>query len=241
MTCPPPAGTASTPRRPQAHYRDLFWDRITDIAPRGVLDVGCGDGALVRRLIEAGIDTVGLEPAADALARLKTAGIPARQGVAETLPFDDNAVDLVVSAFTAHHLADLDAAMAEALRVGALGVAVLDQWYDPSIPSQRVARRFDDWCKAIDRATGMVHGPAPTAGDLIAALGPAAEQLDIAVETHVLLTPLPRQRVEDIATAAFPRVPSSADRRAELAAILSDADRDGITDDGAIILTALKR
>ena len=61
-----------------------------------VLDVGCGDGTLIRELRDAGIHTIGLE-IDPALVHLAVArGLDVREGRAEALPFSDATFDAVV-------------------------------------------------------------------------------------------------------------------------------------------------
>jgi SAM-dependent methyltransferase len=85
-----------------------------------VLDVGCGDGALVGALLEAGADPRGVDPevlqldraAAEIRPRLQPAG-------AEALPFASTSFDAVVFVNSLHHVPGplLDEAFAEAKRV----------------------------------------------------------------------------------------------------------------------------
>lgn len=51
-------------------------DAVVQLAPRRVLDVGCGEGWLVRALVDGGIDAVGVDatPELIALARSRTGG-----------------------------------------------------------------------------------------------------------------------------------------------------------------------
>ena len=88
-----------------------------------VLDVGCGDGTLVRMMAREGAKVIGLEISEDQLVRARTASPVAdetyRVGRAEALPFDDNAFDIVVIFNSLHHVpvAAQDKALAESARV----------------------------------------------------------------------------------------------------------------------------
>jgi SAM-dependent methyltransferase len=91
-----------------------------------VLDLGCGEGHLARRLAlgtrEHGI-VVGLEPSAAQLASaIDQAGGPRYvRGVGERLPFRDGSFDGVVCCLVIEHSSDPDALLAEAVRVLAVG------------------------------------------------------------------------------------------------------------------------
>jgi SAM-dependent methyltransferase len=61
-----------------------------------VVDVGCGTGQELRRLLAAGLDAVGVERDADALSALRRDGLPVVRGVAEHLPLGAASVDGVV-------------------------------------------------------------------------------------------------------------------------------------------------
>jgi len=99
-------------------------EELLDVRDRDVLDVGCGEGLLVRRLASAGARVVGLDPSAVALERARRAepsGTSTRfvAGTAEALPFPDTSFDTVVFFNSLHHvpLESMDAALAEAARV----------------------------------------------------------------------------------------------------------------------------
>lgn len=99
-----------------------------------VLDLGCGGGHVTFNaapyaeevtaydLSQEMLDVVVGEAQRRGLANVRT-----RRGVAEQLPFDDAAFDMVLSRFSAHHWQDLEMALREAARVlkpGGLAVFV---------------------------------------------------------------------------------------------------------------------
>jgi SAM-dependent methyltransferase len=101
-------------------------DVLDELLPAGapvVVDVGCGDGALVRHLARRGARAVGVEVGEEPLARARAhapvGGERYERGVAQELPLDDAAADAVLFMNSLHHVpADaLDAALGEAARV----------------------------------------------------------------------------------------------------------------------------
>ncbi|HET6547962.1 MAG TPA: class I SAM-dependent methyltransferase [Solirubrobacter sp.] len=82
------------------------------LSGRTVLDVGCGDGALVRRLAAAGADAIGVDVRVD-----RAYGGRFLVGGAEALPLEDASVDVAVLMRSLHHVPDPDAAFPELRRV----------------------------------------------------------------------------------------------------------------------------
>jgi SAM-dependent methyltransferase len=88
-----------------------------------VVDVGCGDGSLVRHLARRGAHAIGVEVGEEPLARARAhepvADERYEQAGAQALPLDDGVADAVVFANSLHHVPRdlLDAALAEAARV----------------------------------------------------------------------------------------------------------------------------
>jgi SAM-dependent methyltransferase len=101
-------------------------DVLDDILPAGdrvVVDVGCGDGALVRHLARRGARAIGVEVGEEPLARARAhepvGGERYEQAGAQALPLDDGVADAVVFANSLHHVPGelLDTALGEAARV----------------------------------------------------------------------------------------------------------------------------
>jgi SAM-dependent methyltransferase len=88
-----------------------------------VVDVGCGDGALVRHLARRGARAIGVEIGAEPLARARAHPPAAAEryehGGAQALPLEDMSAEVVVFANSLHHVPGelLDTALAEAARV----------------------------------------------------------------------------------------------------------------------------
>lgn len=86
---------------------------------RRVLDVGCGEGQVARRLAAAGATVVGVDPAAAqlAVARARAGGPVYARSSADALPFGDGAFDAVVICLALEHVDDFAHALREAARV----------------------------------------------------------------------------------------------------------------------------
>jgi ubiquinone/menaquinone biosynthesis C-methylase UbiE len=95
------------------------FDALQDALPldgRTVLDVGCGDGAIVRRLREAGAYALGVDidvtraRTIDPIGRYLTGG-------AEDLPLEDQSIDVALLLKSLHHVPDPHSAFPELHRV----------------------------------------------------------------------------------------------------------------------------
>jgi SAM-dependent methyltransferase len=106
-------------RESDAHRSGRDLDLLVEWAEgRTALDVATGGGHVARRLREAGLDVVTVDPAPGMQADVLSS--------AEHLPFADGSFDVVVSRIAPHHFADIRAAMSEMARVSGDLVLVVD-------------------------------------------------------------------------------------------------------------------
>jgi len=75
-----------------------------------ILDLGCGDGFLTRRIAESGATVVGVDSSPQMVAAAKEQGIDARCLSADSLPFDQE-FDAVFSNAALHWMSDQDAVL----------------------------------------------------------------------------------------------------------------------------------
>src|SRR5947207_14626890 len=84
-----------------------------------VVDVGCGEGQVARRIAELGAEVVGIDPTAGqvTVARARGGGPRYARAGAEALPLRDASFDAAVSCLVFEHLDPFEPAIAETARV----------------------------------------------------------------------------------------------------------------------------
>ena len=214
----------------------LFFERLRDLAPASVLDVGCGRGQLLRECHDSGIPVHGVEPDKEFVAELIADGEEATVAPAEALPFDDRSFDWVTLRHISHHLADERPAMAEAFRVCRSGVLVAEPWLDLTIASQRVARRFDAWLEEQHTRTDSIHRIPLSAGNFLAAV-PDGVAVESELEQILVLRDRPAKWLTEKAEPFVRDLPTDHPACVELAAITTAAQLVGLTYNGTAILT----
>ncbi len=110
-------------RESEAHRTGADLDLLVEWAAgaRTALDVGSGGGHVARRLREAGLEVVTVDPAPGMKADV--------QAFAEHLPFADASFDVVACRAAVHHFADIVAGVRELARVAADRVLVVDNLF----------------------------------------------------------------------------------------------------------------
>ena len=82
-----------------------------------ILDLGCGDGHLTRRIAESGAHVLGADASAEMVAAARERGVETEQANAEALPFRDATFDAVFSNAVLHWVRGQDAMMRQVHRV----------------------------------------------------------------------------------------------------------------------------
>ncbi|MGD1056750.1 MAG: methyltransferase domain-containing protein [Solirubrobacteraceae bacterium] len=98
-------------RRADPRFEAAIWSALGDA--RSVLNIGAGAGSYE----PLDCDVIPVEPSPVMIAQRPAGAAPAIQGVAESLPLQDNSVDATMGVFTMQHWDDVDLGLAEVLRV----------------------------------------------------------------------------------------------------------------------------
>src|SRR5262249_12286795 len=135
---------------------------LVELDGRDVVDVGCGDGGLVRRLAGLGARAIGVEVDAAVVAaaqgRQPVAGERYVHGTGQQLPLPDDSADVVVFLQSLHDVppAAMDAALAEAARVVRSGGAVYVQEPLAEGPFFELVKLIDDETEVRAQAQAAV-------------------------------------------------------------------------------------
>ncbi len=131
---------ASLPPHVVEHYLRKRAAFVLGLGPYvSVLDVGCGTGALARRLTGLGYAVTGVDPSEGMLEVMRTRApeIRAVHASGTELPFDPDSFDVVLSVATFHHIAEPDpvrATLAEMTRVSRPGGRIVIWDHNPRNP-----------------------------------------------------------------------------------------------------------
>jgi trans-aconitate methyltransferase len=85
-------------------------ETLQPLAHERILDLGCGDGFLTRRIAESGATVIGVDSSPEMIAAAKEQGVDARYADGEALPFDHE-FDAVFSNAAIHWMNDQDAVL----------------------------------------------------------------------------------------------------------------------------------
>ncbi len=102
-------------------HRAVLSQLPNGFSPRCLLDIGCGTGRLLRKMVTRwpSATLVGIDPSEGMVsqARLLTPGAAIYQASAEEIPLEDGSMDLVTSTMSFHHWSNQANGVAEVTRV----------------------------------------------------------------------------------------------------------------------------
>jgi len=210
--------------------------------PESVLDVGCGNGLLMKACRERGIAAKGIDLPGPGLDALVTDGLDVREGSANALPFESGSMDWVTLRHVPHHLKEPAPAFAEALRVARKGVLLAEPCFDETLASQRNALALDHWEKRQHRRQGMFHADDLDVAALLALMPPGFEgRFDVEVHVSLRLRARSREQFAIDAAELVPDLPGDHVERVALAGLSADLERDGLTWNGSSCLLLTRR
>jgi SAM-dependent methyltransferase len=181
-------------RRPDPHLAKQIVDALGDAT--NILNVGAGTGSYE----PVGRQVTALEPSASMRAQRPSTLIPAIDGVAENLPFEDASFDASMATVTVHQWSDLEKGLSEMRRVTRGNVVLLV--CDPELMS-------DYW----------LNDYIPEVRDVEASRFPPIERIRIALggEVEVLPVPVPLDCCDGFNEAYYGRPEMFLNEKARLA------------------------
>lgn len=211
---------------------DRFVQRLIELHPESVLDVGCGRGVLVNQLSMAGILATGIDPQAP--------GNDPQiiRGDAEQLPFGADDFEWVTLRHVPHHLPNLTAALRECVRVSRKGLLISEPWFDLSDPVQQIAERWDRWWKRQHERAGDVHKPCMTVSEIAANLPEGDYDIEAEHYRHVANI---THAIEGLSTPLLDALPPGDPDREEYGEISRGIAANGFTYNGTVIVTIRKQ
>jgi ubiquinone/menaquinone biosynthesis C-methylase UbiE len=118
---------AASPTGHLAWHQRLIAARLGDLQGKSVLDIACGTGEWLAEMQRRGARISGVDISGKAIqaCRTRLPGVDAREGVAETLPFEHDSFDLVTCLGALEHFLDQPGALREMVRVAKSGGTIL--------------------------------------------------------------------------------------------------------------------
>jgi len=168
-------------RRTGPKVFDVAFEALRELAPRRVLEVGCGGGAFAARLQAAGMEVVAVDRSPQMVELARTRGLDASLGDVRKLPFADGEFDVAVANFMLYHVPDADTALAELARVAPALVAATNGYDQLREMWELVGRDLSGRRKLFMRDSGeqllRQHYPAVRMIDLPATIEMSAADM----------------------------------------------------------------
>jgi len=188
-------------------YKDFRDDVINCIqslhSTKKILDVGCGDGALITKLVNLGYECTGTEIIDEQVMSLKNSGLDVFNLSATNMSiFKDKAFDCVILANVIHHVSQRTIAMSECFRVSKKYIIVLESFADTSIEFQNNSLKLDLELKALQDAAGIYHHPHYNTGEVLGACASFFDKIE-SFKTIIMnnIEELPKESVIEWVTA----------------------------------------
>jgi SAM-dependent methyltransferase len=147
-------------RQADPRFAAQIWRALGDA--RSVVNVGAGTGSYE----PPDREVVAVDPSEVMIAQRPPGSAPAVQGVAEALPFEDDSFDAAMAILTLHHWTDVEAGLAEMMRVARRRVVVVG--FDSDLWEEQWMVR--DYLPEIETGLSPSY---PSVSRVLAALPPA--------------------------------------------------------------------
>jgi SAM-dependent methyltransferase len=97
---------------------EVVFEKVAEVRPRRVLEVGCGEGELAERVQrELGAEVIAVDQSDRMVELTRARGVDARVGDVQDLEFPDASFDCAVAAWMLYHVRDIQRALDELSRV----------------------------------------------------------------------------------------------------------------------------
>lgn len=150
----------------RAGLREAFCAWLMEQGPEEVLDIGAGNGALLRALAAQGVPGRGLEPDPTRAAAAREEGLDVQPSSGEHLASDDRSVDWITLRHVLHHIIVPERVMLEALRVARRGIMLAEPLSWTELPAHNLTARLEAFTRGLERQRGVHHADDLTAGEL---------------------------------------------------------------------------
>jgi ubiquinone/menaquinone biosynthesis C-methylase UbiE len=148
--------------RVESGYHDLVDDLEIDFLARfargaEVLEVGCGTGLLLERIVRFARNAEGVDLSPGMLERARARDLRVREASATALPFADASFDVTCSFKVLAHVTNLERAICEMVRVTRPGGTIVAEFYNP-LSLRRLGKRLGPAGKISETTTeAAVH------------------------------------------------------------------------------------
>lgn len=145
----------------RSDFRAYFAALVADMAPGSLLEVGCGEGALLAEMRHA--PKCGIDPSIQALLRAqRKTDASLAVATAEQLPFSDGSFDAVAAVGVMEFFADTDSALSEIFRVLVAGGAYVSLIHLDMSFGERIRQKLREYLIPRPRPIRFVRWLAKT-------------------------------------------------------------------------------
>ncbi len=139
----------------------MLKDKIAELNPERVLDIGCRDGSFTAELSQYCSEIIAIDINPDAVEQAlkdhSKSNIEYMVGDGRSVEFDDACFDLVYEKDALHHIKEWQQAVDEMLRLSSNYVLIEEPLDDPRSEAKRNAIRAQEFFLEVQREAGYSH------------------------------------------------------------------------------------